>query len=379
MAFTLPRPLSHSSISMYKECPQRYKFKYVDKIPEKPRHFFSFGQSVHLALEFFYGAKEARAPALEDLLAHYKEKWISAGYKDEWQEREYFEEGKRILASFHRKHASTYEAPWFVEYSFNLEVDGVPVTGKVDRVDKLSDGRLAILDYKTGKAIPGARVSCDAQLTMYQLACEALLGAEVARMTLYHLPTLKEYESPRHDPALVDGVRRRVVETAEAIDKGLFDPTPSDAVCRWCDYKPICPVFKDPSTSAAEAAPDADLAGWIDALGALEAEAAALEQERRALKEKVLAELKRRGYVRAFGARYEARRAVTERWEFADKKKVLDMLKQAGLYEKILAPSAPKVEQLMSDPGLDPSLRARLCELGTKTEAPDLKVTPLEG
>jgi hypothetical protein len=35
----LPRPLSHSSISLYNECPQKYKFKYVDKIPEKPGPF----------------------------------------------------------------------------------------------------------------------------------------------------------------------------------------------------------------------------------------------------------------------------------------------------------------------------------------------------
>lgn len=379
MAFTLPRPLSHSSISMYQECPQKYKFKYIDKVPEKPRYFFSFGQTVHTALEFFYGAKEPPAPALDELLAHYKEKWISAGYKDELQEHEYFEEGKRILVSFHKKHAKTYHVPYFVEYAFNLEVDGVPVTGKVDRIDRLPDGRIEILDYKTGKTIPGKRVSADAQLTMYQLACETLLGAEVARMTLYHLPSLKEHESPRHEAALVDGVRRRVVGTAEAIDKGRFDPKPNDAVCRWCDYKPICPVFKDPSAPAAEAAGDADLSAWIDALGEMEAEASAIEEERRALKERILEELKKRNYVRAFGSQFEARRAVKEKWEFADKTKVLDILKKAGLYEKVLAPSAPKVEQLMSDPGLDPSVRARLSELGAKIEVPDLKITPLEG
>ena len=63
MAFTLPRPLSHSSISMFQECPQKYKFKYLDKLPEKPRHFFSFGSSVHQALEFFYGVKALPAPS----------------------------------------------------------------------------------------------------------------------------------------------------------------------------------------------------------------------------------------------------------------------------------------------------------------------------
>ena len=49
----LPRPLSHSSITLYNECPQKYKFRYIDAVPEKPRHFFSFGRSVHSALEPF--------------------------------------------------------------------------------------------------------------------------------------------------------------------------------------------------------------------------------------------------------------------------------------------------------------------------------------
>src|SRR5687767_11662348 len=101
MAFTLPRPLSHSSISMFQECPQKYKFKYIDKIPEKPRHFFSFGQSVHLALEFFYGGTSPTPPTLEELLARYKEQWVSGGYKDPGQEAQYFEDGRKILTAFH--------------------------------------------------------------------------------------------------------------------------------------------------------------------------------------------------------------------------------------------------------------------------------------
>src|ERR1051326_7311362 len=105
MAFTLPRPLSHSSISLFNECPQKYKFKYIDKVPVKPRHFFSFGQSVHSALEFFYGVKLPMPPSLEELLAQYRAGWVRGGYRDEAQEADYFEEGRRILTRFHDKHA----------------------------------------------------------------------------------------------------------------------------------------------------------------------------------------------------------------------------------------------------------------------------------
>lgn len=374
--FALPRPLSHSSLTLYGECPQKYKFKYIDKIPEKPKHFFSFGNSVHQALEYFYGGKNLPAPTLEELLAYYREHWLSAGYRDEAQEAEYFEDGKEILTKFYRKHIAEFEFPYFVEYNFELAVDGVPVTGKIDRIDKLADGRLSIMDYKTGKALAAGRVVTDGQLTMYQMACEQLLGAAVARLSFYHLPSLKEQVVERHSADLVQGLRRRIVAAAESITNGAFDPKPDEKKCYWCDYKPICPIFKHQYSQQQREAlipapePDRELAALIDGCGKL-------EDQTRELREKIMDRLKQKGYVRAFGKKYEAARCASEKWEFSDKTKILDLLAKAGLYEKILAPSAPKVEQLMSDPKLDPDLLAQLSELGVKVEISDLQVKPL--
>lgn len=377
----LPRPLSHSSISLYGECPRKYKFKYVDKIPEKPRHFFSFGQSVHLALEFFYGVKTPVPPALPELLESYKKTWVSGGYRDAAQEAEYFDEGKRILQAFHAKHVRDFHVPYFVEYAFSFEVDGVPVTGRIDRVDKLPDGRLSVLDYKTGKKLATGRLESDAQLTMYQYACETMLGAEVGELVFYHLPTLKEHRASRRGGALVDELKARIVTTAESITAERFDPKPDESVCRWCDYKPLCPVFKDQYAGvpapAARAAGEPELAALVDAYG----EAAARVEAARGEAEKAgaaLAEaLKRKGYVRAFGAAFEASMGSAVRWEFMDKKKVLELIKKAGAYDRILAPSAPLVNKLLEDPAVDADLRARLTELGERVESPELKIKPL--
>ena len=375
----LPRPLSHSSISLYSECPQKYKFKYIDKVPEKPRHFFSFGQSVHSALEFFYGVKTPEAPSLEDLLKKYREVWVSAGYKDESQEVEYFEEGRRILARFHDKHAKTFHVPFFVEYAFDFEVDGVPVTGRIDRVDKLSDGRLSILDYKTGKQLKTGRLDTDAQLTMYQLACEKGLGTEVGELVFYHLPTLKEHRAERRPATLVDELKSKIVLTAESIVKEKFEPKPMDSVCKWCDYKPICPVFKDQFAGAvsAPASGEPALAALVDKYGELQAKAAAARAEADAAAKELSAALQKRGYVRAFGEKHEVSLSAGVRWEFLDKKKVLEILKKAGAYERVLAPSAPLVNKLMEDPGIEPNLRAQLTELGERVSAPELKLKEL--
>jgi len=402
-SLNLPRPLSHSSISLYNECPQKYKFRYIDRIPEKPKHYFSFGSSVHTALEYFYGAKEPPAPSLEQVLAYYKEHWISAGYKNQAQEEQYRENGEEILTLFYRKHAPEYHIPLFVEYNFNMEVGGVPVTGKVDRVDRLPDGRFSVVDYKTGKALAKDRIATDEQLTMYQLACEKLLGAEVCRLSFYHLPSLTEHVAERRGASAIRKLENKIVSTADAISRGEFSPAPEEKKCFWCDYKPLCPVYKAQDAPAgaenvsekrflsasaaagisAAAPPPAafaaedDVATLIDRYGDIRAQSKAMEEEARLLKDEIIALFEKKGYVRAFGRKYEAIRAAGERWEFPDKKKFLEFLKDEGLYERVLAPSGPKVRELLDDAGLDSAVKKKLAALAEKSETSELKVEPL--
>ncbi|HAZ09298.1 MAG TPA: hypothetical protein DCZ01_12455 [Elusimicrobia bacterium] len=377
----LPRPLSHSSITLYGECPQKYKFRYVDEIPEKPRHFFSYGQSVHSALEFFYGVKTPVPPTLEALLNKYKENWVAKGYRGESEEAEYFDQGKALLKEFHGKHAKDFKLPLHVEYEFALEVEGVPVRGFIDRVDQLPDGRLVVVDYKTGKKLAMKRIDTDPQLTMYQMGCESLLGAEVAELIFYHLPSLREHRALRRSTPLVDELRRRIVDTAEAIMKEKFDPKPDEMICRWCDYKLLCPIFKsqyaDVPTAPAKASGEPELAALVDQYGTALAKAEAAKAEAAQAGARLSSALTKKGYVRAFGACYEASLSTAVRWEFLDKKKVLEHIKKAGLYDTVLAPSAPLVHQLLDNPTTDAALRASLSALGERVVAPELKIKPL--
>jgi hypothetical protein len=103
------------------------------------------------------------------------------------------------------------------------------------------------------------------------------------------------------------------------------------------------------------------------------------EREAADVKAAILAILRGKGYVRAFGARYEIQRSGVEKVEFpeSNKKKVIRLLKDGGLYDQVLAPSGPLIQKLLADPGTDAELRAALRALGARTEPSELKVTPL--
>lgn len=380
------RPLSHSSIYLYRDCPKRWHFKYIEKIPEKPKHFFSFGKSMHSVLEYFHDVQTLPPPDLEKVLKNYNENWLTEGYQNEQQEADYKAQGERILREYYAKHIDRFRIPYFVEYRFNLEVDGVKVVGYIDRIDKLDDGRLAIVDYKTGKAIPKSRVAQDQQLTMYQMACEELLGLKVEELTFYHLPSQTALTTGPHKQEQIAVLREKIVDTAEQIKAEKFDPKPEERKCGWCDYKPLCPVFKHQFARQANGAQedmpalrsDEKLAKLVDRYGKMKEEIHEREEKADEVKKAIIDTLRAKNYVRAFGSRYEATAHFDDRWEFSDKNKVKETIMAAGFWDRIMAPSAPAVQKLMKDPNLPLDLKDRLQRLGKKVNHATLRVKKTE-
>lgn len=246
--------LSYSAMNLYKECPQRFKFRYVDGIKEGPKSYFSFGQSVHTALEFLYRSQLV-PPSLDEMLKYYEGNWVKGGYKTPQEENLNFLEGKKILRSFYEKHITDWAPAMATEYDFRVQIDGVQLRGKVDRIDKLPSGGIHVIDYKTGKIFDSSRALQDTQLTLYQVACQESFGLPVHRLTLYHLPSLTPMTSPPHKENQVLELRRDIIAVKTDIDKELFDPKPVDWKCNRCDYKKICPAWsvdKSPAMTTEE-------------------------------------------------------------------------------------------------------------------------------
>lgn len=238
------RMLSHSSIMLYRTCPQKWKFRYIDKIPEKPRSFFSFGKSVHAALEFLLNQFPEALPTIEETLTHYKNSWLREGYDTPQQEKWFYQEGERIIKGFYIKHKNDFKNVFQVEYKFNFSIEGVPITGFIDRIDHAVNGKVSVLDYKTGKAFDKSRVRQDPQLTLYQMAVKEIFGKEVESVTLYHLNSLTPLTVPAHSKEKENELKNVVVETAKGISDKLFEPKPdAKGHCQWCDYVQVCPAF----------------------------------------------------------------------------------------------------------------------------------------
>ncbi len=129
---------------------------------------------------------------------------------------------------------------------------GVRIRGRIDRVDRLPDGSLLVVDYKTGRAryyerVPGEPPFAGGrqiQAGVYSAVVERLLRIPVERFE-YRFPTVRgEHGVVPYEGAEIDGASAVVETLLTLVERGLFLPTDEPQDCSWCDYKAACRVVK---------------------------------------------------------------------------------------------------------------------------------------
>jgi len=256
------KKLSYSAISTYQKCPLSYKYLYVDRLPTKPSHYLSFGNSIHSALEFFYRVdKDKPEPySLEELLGKLDRVWLTEGYESAALEQEYKDKGRMILSRFYSDNLPSFAVPLAIEERFYLDFDGVKLSGVIDRVDRLSNGDIEIIDYKTNaKLPPKTKLHSDLQLPIYHMAAEALYGVAPKKLTLYFLVP-NEKVSTRKTKTDITKAQATIHTVAENIRDEKFAPF-KNPLCAWCDFIEICPLHANDPVILAKAAKNGKISG----------------------------------------------------------------------------------------------------------------------
>jgi putative RecB family exonuclease len=357
------RPLSYSSISTYIECPLKFRLKYIDGLKEKPKSYLSFGKTLHNALQFFYSYRPP-PPSLDVVLKYYDENWISEGYANEEEEEGYFSYGKEILTTFYRMHIKNYKIPIAVEHLFNIEIEGIPLIGFIDRVDKLEDNRAEIIDYKSGKNIfDKSHVEENEQLTLYQLAVEESIGLEVGKLTLYHLPSQTPVSVEARSQEKIDALKSKIMEVAELIAQGEFEAK-EGRFCP-CDFPEHCPYYRHMYVKEEEKVKEegkVDIQETIEEYSALKDQERKLNMRTQALAEKIHAYCEEKGLSRIFGDSHAITRIKTERKGF-DETKAKEILKPKGLWEKVLRYDESLIKDLLDSDEIDETLKSEIRKL----------------
>ncbi|MBB5081042.1 superfamily I DNA/RNA helicase/RecB family exonuclease [Nonomuraea endophytica] len=192
----------------------------------------------------------------EDLLGRRLDDiWGELDFGGVWFNRKQRQVAEQMIAKFLRWHKENPRELVALEEAFTATVgDGVLIKGRVDRVERDSDGRAVIIDLKTGSSKPKAGdLDRHPQLGVYQLA--ALLGAfarhgmtEPGGASLVQLGKAggKNDALEQAQPALADDRdptwAKDLVDTVAIGMSGPFFQAKVNDGCRTCAARASCPV-----------------------------------------------------------------------------------------------------------------------------------------
>lgn len=246
--------LSPSRLNDYLSCPR--KFFYVKvlgiDVEEADWDGANFGTLIHSLLERAVKvAKESAYPTLEEILEKFRLGMAGMKFSSEAKKEKYFKQGQKLLTNYY---------PYFsqipisritdIEFSFyGVDVDGDFITGKIDRIEKNSDGTFELYDYKTGNYTSEKKIAPNEekqnyfnQLCFYKYAYEKLTGNKVSKVGIIYV----ENHEKSVDKYLTDDdmkyIETLIKDTYQNIKALKFNPIKEDkqGVCKNCVYKQLC-------------------------------------------------------------------------------------------------------------------------------------------
>lgn len=236
---------SYSQIDAYIQCPLKYYYMYVLKIPPKPNASLSFGITVHNTLRDFYllfkHSKEGlgldSVPTENELLSLFDKHWISTGYQSKKHEMQRKENGISMMKEFYRKMFSEESNPYMLEENFTGHVDDSLFVGKIDRIDLVEmNGSVPvvdIIDYKTGKVKDANDLRNDLQLPLYTMFAQMSYGFKVRNAKYIFIEHGEEKEVDISEKK-IEKAKEKLLSVIEKIKRGEFKPERGHT-CMYCE------------------------------------------------------------------------------------------------------------------------------------------------
>lgn len=248
-----PLSVSPSRVADFKTCPQLFKFRVLDRLPEPVDPSIMRGSLVHIVLERLYSLprEERTLERARSILATIWQ--VMNGSEDlpveidPEQARVWLTQAEHLLSNYFRlEDPATIEADR-VEWRVEHESERVMMRGIIDRLQVLPDGEWILTDYKTGPS-PANWRSLDSffALRFYALVCWRAFGKMPKELRLVQLrepevltllPTSQMLESLERQIEAIGAAIRRAWATSDWRAR-------RGRACNWCPHLSICPAWR---------------------------------------------------------------------------------------------------------------------------------------
>ncbi|MCD5396686.1 MAG: PD-(D/E)XK nuclease family protein [Candidatus Pacebacteria bacterium] len=175
----LENPLSFTALNNYLKSPIVYFFRNLIRLPSVQVNYLVFGNIIHKTLELYFekGKNEKRKPEKKELLLFFDQA-LEMFKINEKDFKNFKNRGYELLEKYFDKYNKDFNFDIRLEKDFYSEIelkDGAKLKlyGIVDKIEKLDDNKIRVIDYKTGKTYrektKEGRENLERQLVFYRL------------------------------------------------------------------------------------------------------------------------------------------------------------------------------------------------------------------
>ena len=240
-----PLTLSYGQINDYLDCPAKYRYGHVVRIPTPASHQMVYGRALHAAVQAYHrGQLAGRSMPLDELHAALDASWESVGFLTREHEEARRAAAHEAVARFWEGQQRDPARPTAVERDFTVAFGRDRLRARYDRVDRDDAGRTVVTDYKSSDvrdlATANRRARESLQLSIYALAHEAEHGSLPDELALHFLESGIVGRTEPNEKRLAKAQESLTV-VAEGIRGRHFTATPSPMRCGYCPFREICP------------------------------------------------------------------------------------------------------------------------------------------
>jgi DNA helicase II / ATP-dependent DNA helicase PcrA len=234
--------LSATAVETYETCPLQFKFEREWRLSKQVHAAMQYGAAMHRVLLTYYeSVRQRRTKGDEELLQLFRDDPGVSGIQDDYQRSLYMKQGHEQLQDFL---AGTRSSPapevLHTEEWFDVQIAGTKVAGRIDRMDRIADGSVSIVDYKTGKARSQEDADESLQLSIYAMAAHEQWGYRVGALAFHNLEGNVVVASRRTEFQL-EAARERVLAVARGAAAEEFEPN-TGFHCNFCAFRGLCPA-----------------------------------------------------------------------------------------------------------------------------------------
>ena len=143
---------SPTALNNYIECPWKYFYQNLIRIPSVPTKFQSYGTAVHEALRDFFSRMKEEETDKEFLIRSFEGYLNNSGLRER-DISELLEKGRKALSLWYDAHRGSWNENVLTEFRINgiMLDENIRLTGVLDKMEFVDGNEVDVVDYKTGR------------------------------------------------------------------------------------------------------------------------------------------------------------------------------------------------------------------------------------